>query len=158
MAKLAIGNIAPDFQLPDASEKTHRLSDYKGKWVVLYFYPKDNTPGCTTEAKDFTAFAPDFEELGAKIIGISPDKPASHEKFIQKHELNILLLSDPDHQALEAYGAWQLKKMYGREFMGVVRSTFLISPEGKIEAMWPKVKVKGHAEEVLKTLKEKINL
>jgi peroxiredoxin Q/BCP len=157
MAKLNIGDKAPDFQLPDAEEKLHSLADYNGNWVVLYFYPKDNTPGCTTEAKDFTSAAEEFGKLGAVIIGISPDKPASHVKFIQKHDLNLLLLSDVEHTVLEQYDAWRLKKLYGREFMGVIRSTFLISPNGEIVRIWPKVKVKGHVEEVLKTLKEKVS-
>ncbi len=147
---------AEDFELLDKDENRVRLSDYKGKWVVLYFYPKDNTPGCTTEAKDFTAYAKEFSKLGAEIIGISPDSPKRHQNFVQKHNLSITLLSDPEHRVLKLYNAWGKKKMYGKEREGVIRTTLLIDPEGNIVRRWDKVKVKGHVEEVLKTLKELI--
>ena len=154
MSELKTGQSAPDFQLMDFEENLHKLSDFLGKWVVLYFYPRDNTPGCTTEAKDFTSRLDDFKASGAVVIGISPDKPASHEKFIKKHELQILLLSDVDHAIIEKYGAWKLKKLYGREFMGVVRSTVLINAEGKIVQTWPKVKLKEHVNDVYQVLQE----
>ena len=145
-----------NFCLEDFEEKKHCIDDFKGKWIVLYFYPKDNTSGCTKEAIGFTEQKDEFEKLGAMIIGISPDSPKSHKKFIDKHNLNILLLSDPEHKILEKFGAWQLKKMYGREYYGVVRSTFLISPEGEIVAEWKKVRVKEHLEAVLEKLREQI--
>ncbi len=145
---------APDFCLPDYRGEEHCLHDFRGKWVVLYFYPKDNTSGCTREAKEFTEMREEFEKLNAVIIGISKDSPKSHEKFIKKHNLNILLLSDENHEVIEKYGAWGKKKNYGREYYGTIRSTFLIDPEGNIVKEWKKVRVAGHVEEVLKTLKE----
>lgn len=145
---------APAFSLPDSEGNKKALKDYFGKWVVLYFYPRDNTPGCTTEAVDFTCSVDAFKKAGAEIIGISPDSEKSHQNFIIKHDLGITLLSDPDHKIIEKYGAWQLKKMYGKESFGVVRSTFLIGPDGKIKKIWPEVKVKGHVDEVLTVLKE----
>ena len=151
---LKVGESAPKVCLPDEKGTEVCLEDYKGKWVVLYFYPKDNTSGCTLEAIDFTSVAPDFKNMETEIIGISPDSIKSHQNFISKHELGITLLSDPEHKTLEEYGSWQKKKMYGREFMGVVRSTFLINPEGKIEHIWPKVKVKGHVDAVKEKLRE----
>ena len=154
--KLNIGNNAPVFCLPNQDEKEVCLAEFKRKWVVLYFYPKDNTSGCTKEAIGFTEKIDEFEKIDAIILGVSPDSPKSHRNFIQKKELKITLVSDTKHEVLETYGAWQLKKMYGREYMGVVRSTYLIDPEGKISFIWPKVKVTGHVEDVLKKLKEKI--
>lgn len=145
---------APSFCLPSADGKQICLEDFKGRWVVLYFYPKDNTSGCTMEAKDFSEHIEEFDELGAVVIGISPDSPRSHERFIDKHGLKVLLLSDESKEVLKKYGVWQLKKMYGREYYGVVRSTFLIDDKGNIVHEWRKVKVKGHVEEVLKKLKE----
>ena len=156
MFELKTGQLAPDFHLMDFEENPHKLSDFLGKWIVLYFYPRDNTPGCTTEAKDFTSRLNDFKASGAVVIGISPDKPASHEKFIQKHDLQILLLSDVDHAIIEKYGAWKLKKLYGREFMGVVRSTVLINAEGKIVQTWPKVKLKEHVNDVYQVLQDNL--
>lgn len=153
-AKIQEGQLAPGFTLPDANGEPVSLEQFKGKWVVLYFYPKDNTSGCTMEAIDFTAALSDFDALNAVVIGISPDSPKSHQNFINKHQLKVLLLSDPEHQALEAYGVWQKKRMYGREYMGVVRSTFLIDPQGVIRHAWQKVRVKGHVEEVKSVLKE----
>lgn len=151
---LKIGDIAPTFSLPDKDNNKVSLSDYKGKWVILYFYPKDNTPGCTTEACDFSVNINDFQNLNADIIGISADSPESHEKFIQKYSLKVILLSDENHEVMEKYGAWQLKKMIGIEHMGVIRSTFIIDPEGKIAALWNGVSVKGHIKEVQEKLQE----
>ena len=150
----APGDPAPDFCLRDTSGKDLRLEDYQGKWVVLYFYPKDNTPGCTVEAQEFSALKDDFTALNAVILGMSPDSVKSHQSFTGKHELRVELVSDPDHQALEQFGAWRLKKNYGKEYMGVARSTFLIDPAGVIRHAWPEVKAAGHAAEVLAKLKE----
>ncbi len=150
------GDMAEDFCLPDYEGKEHCLHDYLGKWVVLYFYPKDNTSGCTREAKDFTEMRDEFEKLGAVIIGVSKDSPKSHEKFINKHQLNILLLSDENHEVLEKYSAWGKKKNYGREYFGTIRTTYLIDPQGKVVKIWKNVRVKGHVEKVLETLKEVI--
>ena len=143
-----VGDSAPKFCLPDQDEKEQCLDKFKGKWVVLYFYPKDNTSGCTIEARDFTTAVSEFEKLNCTILGVSPDSVKSHQNFISKQDLNIALLSDSEHRVLEKYGAWQLKKMYGREYYGVIRSTYLINPDGEIEFIWPKVKVKGHVDEV----------
>jgi len=151
--KLEVGSLAPDFTLKDADRQELSLNQFRGKWVVLYFYPKDNTPGCTTEALDFTALKEEFENANAVILGISPDTCESHQKFMQKHHLNITLLSDPEHTVLNEYDVWRLKKRYGREYMGVVRTTFLIDPEGIIRHVWHNVKVKGHAAEVLDKIK-----
>lgn len=145
---------APDFSLPDQNGNITFLPDFKGKWVVLYFYPKDDTPGCTVEAIDFTKGYDDFKKLNAVILGVSPDDGKSHCKFIDKHKLKITLLSDTEKKVLEAYGVWQEKSMYGRKYMGVARTTFLLSPEGKIAALWEKVGVTGHMDEVLKKLRE----
>jgi len=154
MAKLSEGDTAPNFCLEDENGDEHCLEKYKGQWVVVYFYPKDNTPGCTQEAKDFSCMAGDFGSLNTVVLGISSDSLESHKKFRLKHELDVILLSDPDHKALEKYGAWGEKKMYGKLFMGTTRSTYLVDPEGKIVRAWPKVKVKGHVEEVLDAIKE----
>ncbi len=151
---LEVGDSATNFCLADEAGDEHCLDNFKGKWVVLYFYPKDNTSGCTLEAKDFSSVVTDFEKLNTEIIGVSPDSTKSHQNFISKHNLKVRLLSDPEHKTLEKYGAWQKKKLYGREFMGVVRSTYLINPEGKIEYVWPKVKVKGHVDAVKEKLTE----
>ena len=156
---MSIPNInqpAPPFKLVNQSEEMITLSDFQGQWLVLYFYPKDNTPGCTTEALDFTNLLPEFTQLGATIVGVSPDSVASHGKFIAKKILKIILLSDPDHQVAEAYGVWQLKKFMGKEYMGIVRSTFAIGPQGNIAFIWPQVKVKDHAAAVLEWLKQKM--
>lgn len=152
-----VGDIAPDFCLPNQDGAQVCLNDFRGKWVVLYFYPKDNTSGCTREAKDFTEFKERFEELGAVIIGVSPDSIESHKKFISKHNLRITLLSDPEHKVIETYGAWGPKKRGGRTYYGVIRSTFIIDPEGKIAAVWRNVRVKGHVEKVLEKLKDLIS-
>ena len=152
--KLSVGDRAPDFCLPNQNDQEVCLRDLSGKWVVLYFYPKDNTSGCTREAVDFTSHIENFEEMGAVVIGISPDSTKSHRSFIEKKELKLQLLSDGKHEVLEKYGVWQLKKMYGKEYMGVVRSTFLLNPNGKVAHVWRKVRVKGHVDEVLETLKK----
>lgn len=154
MAELKVGDNAPDFNVLNQDEANVKLSDFKGKWVVLYFYPKDNTPGCSTEGIEFTAKVDDFEKENAIILGVSPDSCKSHRRFIEKKQLNLTLLSDTEKEIMEKYGVWQLKKMYGREFMGVVRTTFLINPEGKIAHIWNKVKVKGHVDAVFEKLKE----
>ncbi|NKN36500.1 peroxiredoxin [Agrobacterium sp. a22-2] len=154
MADLTTGSPAPDFTLPRNGGDSLTLSSLRGKPVVLYFYPKDDTSGCTTEAIAFSSLSADFEAAGATVIGISPDSVKSHDKFIAKHGLSLALAADEDKSVLEAYGVWKEKSMYGRTYMGVERSTFLIDPEGKIAAIWPKVKVAGHAEAVLKTVTE----
>ncbi|RMG60624.1 MAG: thioredoxin-dependent thiol peroxidase [Deltaproteobacteria bacterium] len=150
------GKKAPEFTLPDKDENPVSLKDFRGRWVVLYFYPKDNTPGCTTEALEFTELIDRFEESGAVVIGISPDSPKSHRNFCEKKGLKVTLLSDREKEVLQKYGVWQLKKMCGRESMGVVRTTYLIDPEGRIAHVWEKVKAKGHARQVLEEL-ERLN-
>ena len=142
------GAKAPAFSLKDADGKTVKLSDFKGKYVVLYFYPKDNTPGCTTEACDFRDEHSALQKAGAVVLGVSPDGAASHQKFATKYELPFPLLVDEDHAVAEKYGAWGEKSLYGRKFMGIIRSTFLIGPDQKIVKAWPKVKVAGHVDEV----------
>ncbi len=151
---LTEGDPAPDFVLPDASGKENRLSDLKGRFVVLYFYPKDDTTGCTKEAINFTELKTEFDGLNATIIGVSPDTAKSHAKFSEKHALGITLLSDREKSVIRAYGAWVEKKMYGRSYMGVDRSTFLIGPDGRIVKIWRGVKVPGHAAAVLEALKK----
>lgn len=143
------GDAAPDFDLPDADGKHLKLSSLQGRSVVVYFYPKDDTTGCTAEAKDFTCLAPEFSRAKAVVLGISPDSVASHRKFQDKHGLDVRLLADEGHAVADAYGVWVEKSMYGRKFMGVERATFLIDKSGKIARCWRKVKVPGHAEEVL---------
>lgn len=151
---LKIGDIVPDFCLPNQDEEEICYRDIKGNWIVLYFYPKDNTPGCTTEACDFTAMIPDFRELNATVIGVSPDSPARHRNFIAKQNLKITLLSDEKQELCNAFGVWQMKKMCGKEYMGIVRSTFIIDPVGKIAFYWENVKVKEHAAKVREKLLE----
>lgn len=151
---LEIGTKAPEFCTPNQDEVEICLRDLKGKWIVLYFYPKDNTPGCTTEACDFTAAMPAFEELDAIILGVSPDSPKKHRNFIEKKEIGFTLLADEEKKMCEDYGVWQLKKNYGKEYMGVVRSTFIINPEGDIAAAWGNVRVKGHIDAVKEKLAE----
>lgn len=150
---LTIGETAPDFTLPaiaqGGTETSITLSALTGKTVVLYFYPKDDTPGCTTEALDFTRLAPEFAASGAQVLGISKDSVAKHGKFCAKHALNVVLLSDEAGDVCERYGVWGEKNMYGKTYMGITRTTVLIGPDGKIAQVWPKVKVAGHAEEVL---------
>ncbi|KXH78841.1 thioredoxin-dependent thiol peroxidase [Sporosarcina sp. HYO08] len=149
---------APGFTIPNEKGEMVSLKDYSGeKYVVLYFYPKDSTPGCTTQACDFRDAYEDFSGLNAIILGVSPDSEASHEKFIGKHNLPFNLLVDADHSVAEKYGVWKLKKMFGREYMGIERSTFLIDPSGKVVKEWRKVKVKGHIQEALETLEQLVN-
>ncbi|MBP0727175.1 thioredoxin-dependent thiol peroxidase [Bacillus sp. RG28] len=143
-----IGKKVPNFKLPASNGKTVSLSDYKGKKVVLYFYPKDLTPGCTTEACDFRDQFEDLNSKNAVVLGVSPDPLAKHAKFIEKHQLPFLLLSDEDHHVAEEYDVWKLKKNFGKEYMGIERSTFLIDEDGKLENVWRKVKVKNHVNEV----------
>lgn len=145
---LELGTQAPDFCLPNQDEEEICFRDVKGKWIVLYFYPKDNTPGCTTQACGFTEALPNFSALDAIILGVSPDSPKKHRNFIEKKKLGITLLADEDKELCNLFGIWQLKKFMGKEYMGVVRSTFIINPEGKIVATWTKVRVKNHVEEV----------
>ncbi len=149
---LQIGNKAPDFTLFDKEGKAVSLSDFLGKRVVLYFYPKDNTPGCTRQACAFAGAYQEFEARDVVVIGISRDSVASHQKFAEKYDLPFILLSDPDRVAIEAYGVWQEKKNYGKVSMGVVRTTYLIDAEGKIEAVMPKVKPDTNAAEILAML------
>ena len=148
------GKKAPDFSLVNEKGETVQLKDYQGKNVILYFYPKDMTPGCTTEACDFRDKYEDFSHLNAVVLGVSPDDTKKHMKFIDKHGLPFSLLVDEDHAVAEAYGVWVLKKMYGREYMGIERSTFLIDGEGKLVKQWRKVRVKNHIEEVYAFLAE----
>lgn len=147
------GDKAPAFSLPDASGALVRLADLKGKPVALFFYPKDDTTGCTQEARDFTAAAPDFAAADTVVIGVSKDSPASHARFQAKHDLAVRLLSDMAGQACEAYGVWVEKSMYGKAFMGIERSTFLIDSAGTVAQTWRKVKVAGHAQAVLQAAK-----
>ena len=163
---LEIGQQAPAFCIPNQDEVEICLRDLQGKWIVLYFYPKDNTSGCSTQACDFTTQEPLFEDLDAVILGVSADSPKKHRNFIEKKELGITLLADEEKTTCEAYGVWQLKKMAGREYMGIVRSTFVISPTLDIVAIWDKVKVRKkkkidgkqiellHVDEVREKLKE----
>ncbi|MEN4052531.1 MULTISPECIES: thioredoxin-dependent thiol peroxidase [Sulfurimonas] len=151
---LELGQKAPDFCLPNQDDVEICLRDLKGKWVVLYFYPKDNTPGCTIEACEFTEAAPDFSSLDAVILGVSADSTKKHRNFIEKKNLGITLLSDESTEMMQKYGVWQLKKNYGREYMGIVRSTFIIDPEGVVRVKWEKVRVKGHVEAVKEKLSE----
>lgn len=146
------GDKAPGFELPRDGGSTVKLSEFKGKPVVVYFYPKDDTSGCTKEAIGFSQNIDAFREAGAEIIGISPDSVKSHDKFRDKHGLHVILLADPERKAIEAYGVWVEKKMYGRAYMGVDRSTFLIGKDGSIKRVWRNVKVPGHVEEVLEAV------
>jgi len=152
--KLKIGQKSPNFSLSDQNNKTHKLSNYKNKWVLLYFYPKDSTPGCTKEACTIAEAYPKFKKLNSTVFGISADKIESHKKFATKHKLPFVLLADVDRIATKAYGVWTKKKMMGHEYMGIVRTSFLIDPKGKIVKIYEKVKPAIHADEVLKDLKE----
>lgn len=154
MNEIKTGDPSPDVCLPDQNGTDKCTSEMKGKWLVLYFYPKDDTPGCTKEAIDFTSNIDEFEKEGAAVLGISPDSCSSHRKFIEKKGLKLTLLSDPEHGVLDSFGVWQEKSMYGKKYMGVDRSTFLVGPEGMIRHVWRKVKVEGHVEEVLKVLRD----
>jgi thioredoxin-dependent peroxiredoxin len=153
MTALNIGNNAPDFTLPRDGGGTITLSGLRGNPVILYFYPKDDTSGCTQEAIEFSGLRPQFEKLGAKVIGMSPDPVKKHDKFKTKHDLKVDLVADEDKAIIESYGLWVEKSMYGRKYMGVERTTFLIDSDGKIAKIWNKVKVPGHAAEVLEAAK-----
>ena len=153
MTKPEAGDKAPDFSLARDDGETVTLSDYAGRTLVLYFYPKDDTPGCTKQAIGFTERAKDFEKAGATILGVSKDTVAKHEKFKQKHDLGIDLASDPEGETIEAYGSWVEKNMYGKKYMGIDRSTFLIDGKGKVREVWRKVRVPGHVDAVLDAAK-----
>ncbi|MEK4109305.1 MULTISPECIES: thioredoxin-dependent thiol peroxidase [Paenibacillus] len=150
---LNVGELAPDFELPSSTGESVKLSDYRGQRVLLYFYPKDMTSSCTQQACDFRDRHAEFEGLNTVILGISTDPMKQHDKFIAKYGLPFTLLSDEEHVVAEQYGVWQLKKMYGKEYMGMVRSTFLIDEEGNLIKDWSKVRVKGHIEAALDTIK-----
>ncbi|DAB30756.1 MAG TPA: thioredoxin-dependent thiol peroxidase [Sulfurimonas sp. UBA12504] len=145
---IQIDTKAPEFCLPNQDDIEICLRDLKGKWIVLYFYPKDSTPGCTTEACEFSEAAPDFSELDAIIIGVSADSTKRHRNFIEKQALTITLLSDEDTSMMQSYGVWQMKKNYGKEYMGIVRTTLIIDPDGVVKALWENVKVKEHVAKV----------
>ncbi|GGF23090.1 MULTISPECIES: thioredoxin-dependent thiol peroxidase [Halobacillus] len=151
-----VGQQAPDFELTAHTGEKVKLSDYKGQNVVLYFYPKDMTPGCTTEACDFRDHHESFADLDAVVLGVSPDPIESHKKFIDKHDLPFLLLADEDHKVAEEYGVWKLKKNFGKEYYGIERSTFIIDKEGKLAEDYRKVKVDGHVESALQFIREKL--
>ncbi len=153
MSVLVPGKKAPAFKLPSTSGEIVTLATLKGASAVLYFYPKDDTSGCTREAIDFTGLAKDFKKAGTRVLGVSPDSIGKHKKFIVKHELGLELLADETKEMLEAFGVWKEKSMYGRKYMGVERTTVLIDPAGKVVRVWEKVKVHGHAQEVLEAAK-----
>ncbi len=146
------GNVAPDFTLPDENGNQVTLSQFRGRKVILYFYPKDDTPGCTTEACGIRDSFPNFEASGAVVLGVSPDSVESHKKFKEKYNLPFTLLADTDHRVAEMYGVWGTKKMYGREFTGVLRTTFLIDEEGKVQKVFKNVKPDVHAQELVEAL------
>lgn len=148
------GDVAPAFTLKDDAGREVTLADYLGSRVVLYFYPRDNTPGCTTEAVDFQERFDAIAKTGAKVIGVSPDGIESHARFKEKHDLGFALLADTEREVAERYGVWRTKKMYGKEVNGIVRSTFIIDPEGKIEHVFDNVRAKGHAQRILDTLEK----
>ncbi|MCH7807282.1 MAG: thioredoxin-dependent thiol peroxidase [Proteobacteria bacterium] len=150
---LSVGDTAPGFTLPADGGETLSLSDFKGKAVVLYFYPRDMTPGCTIEANDFTALADKFRKINTIVVGVSKDSPERHDRFCRKYRLKVRLVSDAEGSLCDAYGVWKHKSLYGRTFMGVERSTFLIDKTGNIREIWRKVKVRGHAAEVLEKVK-----
>ncbi|MEK7602068.1 MAG: thioredoxin-dependent thiol peroxidase [Patescibacteria group bacterium] len=154
MAFPAVHTKAPDFTLPDQDGKMHTLSALKGSWVLIYFYPKDDTPGCTKQACMLRDAEPDFSKLNAVVLGVSADSIAKHKKFVDKYGLPFPLLADEDKKVVKAYDVWQLKKMMGREYEGIVRTSFLINPKGEIEKIYEKVKPEMHAEMVLADLKE----
>ena len=154
MAELDVGAEAPDFDLARDGGGRVSLSQFKGKPLVLFFYPKDDTSGCTVESIAFTALAPAFAAAGAAVVGMSPDSVKSHDKFVRKHDLGVTLASDEEKSIIEAYGVWKEKSMYGRKYMGVERTTFLIGADGRIARIWNKVKVDGHADEVLQAAKD----
>jgi peroxiredoxin Q/BCP len=148
------GELAPEVALPDETGTVRRLADQRGRWTILYFYPKDDTPGCTTEACQFRDLDSDYAATDADVWGISRDGAASHRRFREKFDLPFTLLSDPDRTAIEAYGAWREKSMLGKRYMGIARSTYLVDPDGRVARAWPQVKADGHAAEVLEALRE----
>jgi peroxiredoxin Q/BCP len=152
-AELAVGSKAPAFKLPRDGGGNVSLADFKGRKLVIYFYPKADTPGCTREAIDFSKLRADFQKANADVLGVSADPVTAQDKFRTKHDLKVPLASDETHKMLEAYGVWGKKSLYGRTFMGIMRATFLIAPDGRIARIWPKVKVDGHAAEVLEAAK-----
>ena len=154
---MIIGETAPDFTAPTQNGEDLTLSDLRGQPVVLYFYPKDDTPGCTQEAKDFTELGHQFKAAGATVIGVSKDTVAKHDKFALKYDLGVTLVSDAEGDICEQYGVWGEKKNYGKTYMGITRTTFLIDGEGRLAREWPKVKVAGHAEEVLDAVKAMVS-
>jgi peroxiredoxin Q/BCP len=154
MPLIDVGKKAPSFSLKDQDGKTHRLSDYAGRPVILYFYPKDDTPGCTKESCEFRDNLPKFKKSKAAVFGISILDEASKKKFADKFDLNFPLLADADHAVAEKYGVWQEKSLYGRKFMGIVRTTYLIGPDGRVVKRWDNVKVDGHAEQVLEATRQ----
>ncbi|OGZ46936.1 MAG: hypothetical protein A3J54_01860 [Candidatus Ryanbacteria bacterium RIFCSPHIGHO2_02_FULL_45_13b] len=156
--KLSTGTKAPDFTLPDQNAKIHKLSDYKGTWVLLYFYPKDDTPGCTKEACGVRDVFPKFKKMGAVVFGVSADSVAKHKKFAEKYTLPFILLSDENKDIIKKYGVWAKKKFMGREYMGILRTSFLIDPKGKVAKIYEQVKPDTHAKEVLKDLQVFKNL
>jgi peroxiredoxin Q/BCP len=151
---IATGKKAPAFTLKDNKSESVKLSNFKDQWTVLYFYPKDDTPGCTKEACEFTEDIRSFKKMQAEVVGISPDSPEKHRKFIDKYKLKVRLLSDPEKKVMKKYGAFGKKKMYGKEVEGVIRSTYLIDPKGKVAYSWTGVKAAGHAEKVREKLAE----
>ena len=151
---LETGDKAPNFDLPVNGGGTLSLKDLKGKAVVMYFYPKDMTPGCTTEAQDFRDYIKDFQKADSVVVGVSKDSVTRHDKFVDKYDLPFVLVSDEEGTMCEDFGVWQEKKLYGKTFMGIVRATFVIDEKGKVAAVWPKVKVKGHIDEVLAAVKD----
>ncbi len=150
---IKVGNKAPEFKLKNQSDEEIKLSDFKGKWVALYFYPKDSTPGCTVEACEFELLRIALEQNNAVILGVSRDSTSSHQKFAGNHDLKFSLLSDPDHEVIEDYGAWVEKSMFGKKYMGISRDTILINPEGKVHKIYRKVKPADNAKEILEEVK-----
>jgi peroxiredoxin Q/BCP len=151
---IEVGKKPPAFKLPNQDGDVVGLDKWAGKWLVLYFYPRDDTPGCTVEACEFTASVKDFEKLDAAVVGVSPDTPATHVKFRAKHKLKVELLSDPEKKMLAAYGAWGMKNMYGKKVEGVIRSTVLVDPKGNVAHHWKKVRAEGHAKQVAAKIAE----
>lgn len=149
---LEVGSVSPDFCLSNQDDVEICSRDLRGKWIVLYFYPKDSTPGCTTEACEFSAAMDEYDDMGAIILGVSADSTKSHRNFITKQNLDITLLSDPSTQMMQDYGVWAMKKNYGKEYMGIVRSTYIIDPKGVVRAVWTNVKVKDHVAKVKEEL------
>jgi thioredoxin-dependent peroxiredoxin len=153
-AKIAVGGKAPNFRLPHDGSGEVSLADFKGRKLVIYFYPKADTPGCTVEAKDFSRLASAFSRAGASVLGVSADPVPKQDKFKAKHDLTVMLGSDETHEMLNAFGVWAKKSLYGRSYMGILRNTYLIGQDGRIARIWEKVKVAGHAEDVLAAVKE----